>query len=127
MMKSAILITVLSLCFSIPLFAEEEKLKADKGGSDPIADILLAPFAVIGAIVSGGYEYDPDNPRYSDWGADPWYGYRGRYGWNDPFYDDYYYSEYNYYRYKRHRYNRHYYGRHRYDPFRRYYFYNPCD
>lgn len=120
-MKLLAVMIAFLMVFSFGVFAEEEeKPKVDTGKSDPIGDILFAPFAVIGAIFSGGYDYDPDSPAYYGWYdryEDPRFGY---YGYYDPFY----YHDFKYDRYQRYPYR--WYNRHHRYPYSRYYFYDPC-
>jgi len=105
----------LALAEEVAKTEAEESVKVEVAEpSDPITDIITAPFKIIGAIFSGGKEgvaYDPDQYRAYWSSYEPWY-----YG-EDP----YYFGRYDTY---------HPYRGYHFDPFRhyrgRYYYHNPC-
>jgi len=106
----------------VPLtFAEEEakleatesvEVEADvKQRSDPIGDIITAPFKIIAGIFGGGegVAYDPDQPRGYWSSYEPWY--YGRYPYYYGRYDSFHpYRGYHFYN------DRYFYGRRYYNP-----------
>lgn len=93
-MKRLTLIFFLIVGLSVGSWATEEKVEVDQP-SDPVGDIISAPFKLLGGIFAGGetVAYDPDDPRYS-----PYSRYYGWPDWDDPWY----YDRYDYYRRYRH-------------------------